>query len=296
MTLSIGHNYLGIHPIEKEVNMKLVQLIILPLFVRGSSMRCRIRLFPTILCLFIGLFIVLGPVRSQAELTKSVDSEALEILKRMNGYLLSLPVVGFRAINTEEEVFDDGQKVMFSKEIRFKMARPNKFHVQLHNGESELEMFYDSASFTIFRKNLNFFATVPAPPTITGVFAELENKRNIQIVAQDLLRDDSYDYLLATISSGFVVGDALVHGVLCAHLAFRSTDTDIQIWITKGKKALPMKYVITSRWITGAPQYAVTFFDWVVQDDIDNAVFVFKAPKDAKEIPFAETTPQKEVN
>lgn len=276
--------------------MKLVQLIILPLFVRESSMRCRIRLFPTILCLFIGLFIVLGPVRSQAELTESVDSKAFKILKRMNDYLLSQPVVGFRAIENEEEVFDDGQKVMFSKEIRFKMARPNKFHVQRNNGESELEMFYDSSSFTIFRKDLNFFATVPAPPTITEVFAKLDNKLNIQIVARDILRDDSYGFLLASISSGFVVGDALVHGVLCTHLAFRATDTDMQIWITKGKKALPMKYVITSRWITGAPQYAVTFFDWVVQDDIDNAVFVFNAPQDAKKIPFMEVPPQKEVN
>ena len=275
--------------------MKLVQLIILPLFVRGSSMRCRIRLFPTILCLFIGLFIVLGPVRSQAELTESVDSEALEIMKRMNDYLLSLQVVSFRAIENEEEVFDDGQKVMFSKEIRFEMARPNKFHVHRRSGESELEMFYDSSSFTIFRKDLNFFATVPAPPTITEVFAKLDNKRNIQIVARDLLRDDSNDFLLALIRSGFVVGDALVHGVLCTHLAFRLADTDMQIWITKGQQALPMKYVITSCWITGSPQYAITFFDWVVQDNIDNKVFVFKAPQDAKKIPFTEVPPQKEV-
>lgn len=258
-------------------------------------MTCRIRLFRTILCLLC-LFIVLSPVWSRAELTESVDSEALEILKQMNDYLLSLPIVGFRAIENEDEVFDDGQKVMFSKEIRFKMVRPNKFYVQRNNGESELEMFYDSASFTIFRKDLNFFATIPAPPTITEVFAELENKRNIQIVAQDLLRDDSYDFLLASVSSGFIVGDALVHGVLCTHLAFRSTDTDIQIWITKGQQALPMKYVITSRWTTGAPQYAVTFFDWVVQGDIDKAVFVFKAPQDAKEIPFSETPPRQEVN
>ncbi len=121
-------------------------------------MTCRKRLFQTILCLFI----VLSPVWSRAELTESVDSEALEILKQMNDYLLSQQVVGFRAIENEEVVFDNGQKVMFSEEIRFKMARPNKFHVQRHSGESEVEMFYDSSSFTIFRKDLNFFATTNA--------------------------------------------------------------------------------------------------------------------------------------
>lgn len=255
-------------------------------------MTCQICLFRTILCLFF----VLSPVWSQSETIDPVDSEALETLKRMNDYLLSRPTVTFRAIENEEEVLDNGQKIMSSKEIRFEMARPNKFHVQRHSVGNDLEMFYDGASFTLFKKELNFFATVAAPSTISEVFAELENKRNIQIVAQDLLRDDSYEFLQASFSSGFVVGDTLVHGVLCTQLAFRSADTDMQVWITQGKQPLPKKYVITSRWITGAPQYAVTFFDWVVQDNIDDTVFVFKAPQDAHEIPFAETTLPQEAN
>jgi hypothetical protein len=233
---------------------------------------------------------------TQAEIIDSVDSEALEVLKRMNDYLLSRPAVAFRAIENEEEVLDNGQKIMSSKEIRFEMVRPNKFHVQRHSVGNEFEMFYDGASFTLFKKDLNFFATVVAPPTVSEVFAELANKRDIQIVARDLLRDDSYEFLQASFSSGFVVGDDLVQGVLCTQLAFRSADTDMQIWITQGKEPLPKKYIITSRWITGAPQYAVTFFDWAVQDDIEDAAFVFKAPQDAKEIPFAETTLPQEVN
>ena len=255
-------------------------------------MTYRIGFTQTILCLFI----LLSPLWSRAELTPSVDSEALEILKKMNDYLLSQQVVTFRAIENEEEVLNNGQKIMDSKEIRFEMARPNKFHVQRQDAEGELEMFYDGTSFTLFQKNLNFFATIPAPSTITGVFVELENKRNIHIVARDLLRDDSNSFLLASTSSGFVVGDALVDGVLCTQLAFRSADTDMQVWITKDKQPLPKKYVITSRWITGAPQYAVSFFDWVVQDRIDNGVFIFKAPQDAHEISFTETTPQQEAN
>lgn len=249
-------------------------------------MTYRIRLFRNLLCLLF----ILSPVWSQAETIDSVDSEALEVLKQMNDYLLSRPVIGFRAIGNGEEVLDNGQKVMSSKEIQFEMVRPNKFHIQRNSAESELEMFYDGTSFTVFNKDLNFFATVAAPPTVSEVFDEVAKKRNIQIVARDILRNDSYEFLQAKFSSGFVVGEALVHGVLCTQLAFRTADTDMQIWITKGKQSLPKKYVVTSRWITGAPQYAVSFFDWVFQDDIDNGVFVFKAPQDAHEIPFADTT------
>ena len=259
-------------------------------------MKYRIHLFRVILCLFIGLLFVLSPVQSRAESMEPVDSKALEMLKKMNDYLLSQKAFSFRAVENEEEVSENGQKIMFSKEIQFKMARPNKFHVRLHSGESELEMFYDGSSFTIFQKDLKFFATTDAPPTMPEVFAKLQNKLNIEIVAGDILRDDSYTFLLALIHSGFVVGDALVHGVLCTHLAFRTADTDMQIWITQGQKALPKKYVVTSRWITSAPQSTITFFDWVVQNDIDNAVFVFKAPSDAKEIPFTEVPPRTEAN
>ena len=244
----------------------------------------RMRLFLAILFLFI----FFSPAWSRAELNKSIDSEALEILKRMNDYLLSQQIVGFQAFENEEVVLDDGQKIMSSREIQFKMARPNKFHAQVKDGESELEMFNDGSSFTLFRKDLNFFATTNTPPSLPEVFAKLHEKLNIQVVAQDILRDDSYKFLLASINSGFVVGDALVHGVLCTQLAFRLTDTDMQIWITKGQQPLPMKYVVTSRWITGALQYTITFLDWTSHNDIDNEVFVFKAPKDAKEIPFAE--------
>jgi hypothetical protein len=242
------------------------------------------------------LLLIVSTGWSQAETIDPVESEALEMLKQMNDYLSSRPAIAFRAIENEEEVLDNGQKIMSSKEIRFAMARPNKFHVQRHSVGNDLEMFYDGASFTLFKKDLNFFSTIAAPPKVSEIFAVLADKRDIQIVARDLLRDDSYDFLQASFSSGFVVGDDLVHGVLCTQLAFRLADTDMQIWITKGKQPLPTKYIITSRWITGAPQYSVTFFDWAVEDKLDDAAFVFKAPKDAREIPFAETTPQQEAN
>lgn len=246
----------------------------------------------TLLCLFV----VLTPVWSWAELSETVDIKAVEILNQMNDYLSSLQTIGFVAIESEEEVSDDGQKLMFENAIRFEMARPNRFYVRSQNGERDLEMFYDNSTFTIYNNNLNFYSTTNAPPTINETFTKLDTELNIQIVARDILRDDSSKFLLASINAGFVVGDALAAGALCTHLAFRLTDTDMQIWIKKGEQPLPMKYVVTSRWITGAPQYTVSFFDWVASEYIKNEHFIFKAPKDAKEISFMAVAAQKEVS
>lgn len=244
----------------------------------------RMPFFFPILCLFIAL----SPVGSRAELKQSIDTKALEVLKGMNDYLLSQQVISLQAFETEEVVLDDGQKIMSSKDVRLQLARPNRFHVHLNDGDSTLEMFNDGSSFTIFRKDSKFFATTTVPPLLPEAFAKLQEKLNIQIVAQDILRDDSYNFLVTSINSGFVVGDALVRGVLCTQLAFRLADTDLQIWIQKGQQPLPMKYVVTSRWISGAPQYTISFSNWSSQDDTDNAIFVFNAPQDAQEIPFAE--------
>ena len=78
-------------------------------------MRCRLHVTKTILCLFL----LLSPLVSRSEISPSIDSEALEILKTMNDYLLSQQAVSFRAIENEDEVLDNGQKIMSSREIHF---------------------------------------------------------------------------------------------------------------------------------------------------------------------------------
>jgi hypothetical protein len=45
-----------------------------------------------------------------------------------------------------------------------------------------------------------------------------------------------------------------------------------------------MKYVITSKWVTGAPQYTARFRNWNTKPGIDASLFEFTAPKGAKKL------------
>ena len=74
------------------------------------------------------------------------------------------------------------------------------------------------------------------------------------------------------------IGQGVVDGVECEHLAFRSTDTDWQIWIESGARPVPRKYVITSKTVTGAPQYTLRIKDWKTDAVADADTFVFKPP------------------
>ena len=60
------------------------------------------------------------------------------------------------------------------------------------------------------------------------------------------------------------MGTGPVGGIDCDHLAFRNPRVDWQIWIQKGEQPLPLKYVITTKWVTGAPQYSLRLSEWDV--------------------------------
>lgn len=74
------------------------------------------------------------------------------------------------------------------------------------------------------------------------------------------------------------IGQGVVDGVECEHLAFRGPETDWQIWIQSGAQPLPRKYVITSKLVTGAPQYTIRLKDWKTDAVADADTFAFKPP------------------
>ena len=56
------------------------------------------------------------------------------------------------------------------------------------------------------------------------------------------------------------------------------------MWVKAGDEPLPMKYVITSKWLTGAPQYTARFHNWNTKPEIDASQFEFKAPEGARKL------------
>ena len=91
-----------------------------------------------------------------------------------------------------------------------------------------------------------------------------------------------YTHLLETLMEGVeaaaYVGIGVVDGVETHHLVFREGDVDWQIWIQTGEKPVPMKYVITTKWMTGAPQYSVRMHNWNLNLDVGGEIFQFTPP------------------
>ncbi|MET0808806.1 MAG: DUF2092 domain-containing protein, partial [Pseudoxanthomonas sp.] len=101
----------------------------------------------------------------------------------------------------------------------------------------------------------------------------------------DVLYQAAAGTLTEQVRNGVLVGDSVVEGVDCDHLAFRQADIDWQLWVAKGAHPLPRKIVITTRHELGNPQFAA-IMDWNLKPRISASTFTFAAPQGAAEIPF----------
>src|SRR4051794_10364076 len=95
---------------------------------------------------------------------------------------------------------------------------------------------------------------------------------------------NSFDELMQGVIDSRHIGQGVVDGVECEHLAFRNADTDWQIWVETGTRPTPRKYVITSKAVAGAPQYTLRIKDWKTDAAVGADAFAFKAAADATKV------------
>ena len=229
-----------------------------------------------------------GPVMS----AEGIDPEADKILKSMSSYLGETKAF---SVNTDidfEFVTGNGQKLQLSSFATAVLKRPGKFHIQRKGMIADAEFIFDGKTLTLYGKNLNVYAQIEVPGTIDDAIRAYELETGIPAPGADLLFADPFAILSSGVENSAYLGIAHVNGVECHHLAFREAKVDWQLWVKKGNAPLPIKYVITSKWHTAAPQYEVRLRDWNTKPRIKTGQFDFSAPKGARRL---ETIPVNEM-
>ncbi|MEA1888338.1 MAG: DUF2092 domain-containing protein, partial [Pseudomonadota bacterium] len=218
-----------------------------------------------------------------------VEKEADRILKQMSDYLDGLNKFSITSHSTIESVLDSGQKIMFDHYNTGAISRPDKLYFTRKGDAVDQSFYYDGKSFSMLSHPENLYATVDAPANISDTLTWAINQFDLTAPGADLIGKDSYDKLSNELISGFYVGKGIVDGVECHHLAFRNTEVDWQVWIQTGDQPLPKRYVVTSRWTTGSPQFNLEM-TWNTQPDFSDDVFKFTAPEKAEKIELLSNT------
>jgi len=242
--------------------------------------------FSSIRRLALGTGLVLGSgfLSGVTLAAEGIGPETDRILRSMSDYLGGLPAFSMNADIDNEIVDLQGQKLQFSSSAQFVIARPAQFHVLRKGAFADAEIVFDGKTLTLHGKNANAYLQVRGPETIDEATRALGLETGIDMPGVELLDADPYAGLVSNVLSSDYLGTVYVNGVECHYLTFRAVQVDWQLWVATGDKPLPMKYVITSKWVTAAPQYSIRFRDWDTDPDIKAEQFGFQAPKGATKL------------
>jgi hypothetical protein len=210
--------------------------------------------------------------------------EADAILKKMCTYMEGLRSFSVNADISNEVITTDGQKLQMCSFCTILMSRPNRFKVARKGMYADVEMTFDGQLISILGRRMKVYYQLPLEGSCDDAIRELEFATGMDAPGADLLFSSPYDILSQGIVKGDHIGTDVVNGVECENLAFREAKVDWQIWVQTGDRPLPMKYIITNKWTTGAPQYVLALRDWNTEPVIDEDAFGFKAPEGARKL------------
>ena len=239
-----------------------------------------------ILTLVLGLSSGFSPLARQACAEPSIDPKADKILRKMSIYLNALEQFTIHLENSLDTLMENGQKIQRGRSIDVSIKRPNRLRADIIGDVLNQQLFYDGKNVTLYGKNVNYFATTKAPDTLESAMDYAEKSFGLVFPAADLIYKNAYGIMIADIQSGGYVGQSSVFGIECNHLAFQGSETDWQIWVENSVTPFPRKLVITSKWITGAPQFTVFLTEWNASASLQNDLFTFTKPSEAEEIQF----------
>ena len=225
--------------------------------------------------------------QARAQAAPDIDPDAMAALEKMGTYLRTLKAFQIRAAITTESVLDDGQKVAMDSIADLLVDKPDKLRMEATGDQQHRTFFYDGKTFTLFAQRLNFYATVPAPPTIIELIDKLDEKFDIELPLVDMFTWGTPRAAAREIKSAMDLGPTSIEGVTCEQFAFRQPGIDWQIWIQKGDYPLPRKLVISTLTDEARPEYT-SVYTWNLAPSFDDAAFVFDKPKDALQITFAD--------
>lgn len=238
----------------------------------------------------LALVAVAWPVAGHAQ-AGDVDPDALALLRRSTDYLAATKQFSLVTDTTIEAVIADGQKLQFGHRVAVTVQRPNRMRAERVGELIAQTFYYDGKTLSLDLPQQRYYATADVPPTIEGMLDVARDKLNVIAPGADLVYSNAFERLTEGLTSAFVVGEAVIDGARCDHIAFRNPEVDWQIWIQQGDRPVPCKFVITSKRMPGAPQFVSVMSNWQTAPTISDATFRFTPPKGAQRIDFLPVAP-----
>jgi hypothetical protein len=214
-----------------------------------------------------------------------IDPRATNALIDMGKDLVALQEVAIRMEATAEQVMDSGQKIEFAGTAYYRIRRPDQLRLDVLTDTGGHQLYYDGKTVTLYTPGQEYYGSAEAKATIRDTIEWMEDTYGIETPLADLFDWGTERAPFEEFQFAFPVGTSRVNGVLCGHYAFRTEETDWEVWIELGTRRLPLKFAITDRTQDSLPRFEATL-TWSTQEDFDDYIFTFSPSADAREIPL----------
>jgi hypothetical protein len=226
----------------------------------------------------------------------ALSREASEILVHMTDFIAGAPAFTMIGHGGNEELQRDGQLLEFGAHLTLAIQRPSQANLRIdtRNG-ANVTLILDGEAISIYtvKDNMYVYDTTRQPGDINTSLDSLAAQFGIPRQLGFFLSED----LTASLSrakSGYRVGESIIDGVMCDHLALRNEKLDVQVWIEKGNEPVPRRMVITHKELQGQPRVWVQFTEWNFSPELSERIFTHSPPQDAERVGFLTDMPAKE--
>lgn len=216
---------------------------------------------------------------------KADEADAKDLLKRMTDYLSRQGQLSFAYDASLEIITADMLKVGLASSGTLEMKRPDKLRMTRTGGFGDVELAFDGRTLSALGKTLGIYTSADMPGSVDDLVDRLRVDYGMEAPAADLLSADAYDLLLVGVTKAVDLGSGVIGGQVCDHLAFRTAETDWQIWIAQGDRPYPCRFEITSKLVALAPSYRIEIRDWTSDAEVSDADFRIQ-PGQAKVVPI----------
>jgi hypothetical protein len=216
---------------------------------------------------------------------EAYTDEVKGLLKQSADFLAAQSSFGFRAHLGFDAVQLNGQKLEFGATRKVTLRRPDRLRVEATQRDGDRRtIFFDGEQIAIDLPEENAYVAVKKPGTLDAAIGYLVDDLDTPAPLHDFLSSNFYDGVEDKILVGFYVEEAAVGERRCHHLAFRSSEVDVQIWIEDGERPLPCRLVITYKQEEGSPQFWAQFHDWDLSPKTPDRLFEYEPPEGAERL------------
>lgn len=234
-------------------------------------------------CLMPAIILALATVPALA----ADEAPAKALLLKMANFLAKAPAFSVTMRSGYDAIQEDGQVIEFGERRRILLQRPDRVRIEVERSDGDQGLvIFDGKGITVFKADDNLYARAEQPGTLDEAVVYLVKDLQMTLPLARMFRSDLPQDLEQQVTTISYVEENFLFDVPTDHLAVRSADVDLQIWIAQGEQPLPRRVILTYRNAPGQPQFRADFLDWSLSPGIPADSFTFIPPADAEQIPF----------